>query len=144
MFYVNYALNLKQVEEDSHEAKKPLLNVQMIFCIERLRTWKVDLIIKHLVKDKWSSWVTDSLNGCMLAGTPRWNLYFIFPTSSNLNRNGLMIVILPNHKKLKWRMSWNPFQVYISVIPCKGKKSEISVHFLVWCSSSLECQQAVR
>lgn len=105
--------------------------MQMIFCIKWLRTWKMDLIIKHLVKDKGSSWFTDSLNRCMLAGTPHWNLYFIFPTSSNLNRNGLMIVILPNHKKLKWRMSWNSFQVYISVILCKGKEWDFSTFFSV-------------
>lgn len=48
-------------------------------------------------------------------------LKLIFPPSSKLNRNGLRVVILPNHEKLKWQISWNL---------CKGKKERDFCTFL--------------
>lgn len=42
--YLNCVLNLKQVQENLYETKKPVLNVQMIFCSEWLQKWKVELL----------------------------------------------------------------------------------------------------
>lgn len=42
--YLSCVLNLKQIEDNLYETKKPVLNVQMIFCIEWLQKWTVEFL----------------------------------------------------------------------------------------------------